>query len=112
MFQNGTGNKIETEMNPHGTPENMSKPGMTNNPNGRPKGSGVRQWLKKISEEIDEETGKTKGHVLAETLWQMAKGKNSKAIDMVIDNIDGKVLQRLQVEPLDVTVKYNDDTES
>ena len=91
-------------MNPKGTPENLSKPGMTNNPNGRPKGKSLRQILRKIMEE--EVDGKTRGERIMEVLEKKAKGGNIKAVEMVIENVDGKLPQAINVEPLSINFTF------
>jgi hypothetical protein len=92
--------------NPGGTPENLSKPGMTNNPNGRPKGTGLRQILRKIMEEEDKETGKTKGERIMEVLEEKAKKGNIRAVEMVIENVDGKLPQAINVDPLNINFTF------
>lgn len=74
------------------------KPGQCGNPKGRPKGKGIRYHMKQIAEEIDLKTGKTEGRLLAEALSKHARKGHSKAIDVIVDGVDGKLAQSLEVK--------------
>lgn len=100
-------------MNKRGTPENLSKPGMTNNPNGRPKGSGIRYWLKKKADEVPPEGDgiKSRGELLADIIWKEAltkKGKNIWSRTAALNHIDGNPPQQIQVEPISISFTYTD----
>ena len=79
------------------------KPGETHNPNGRPKGSGIRSLIRQI---VDEplSSKRTKGEAIAGTLINKAVKGNLGAIGMVIDNVDGKLVQ--PIEPLDINFTF------
>lgn len=93
--------------NPH--PVCKFPKGKSGNPAGRPKGSGIRQWIKIIAEQIDPKSGETNGRILAGHLWRMAKQGHSKAIDVIVDGCDGKLTQSLQIEPINIHVTYSSD---
>ncbi len=76
------------------------KPGQCGNPNGRPKGSGVTDRLKKL---LDEEvTLKGKQTTMAEALAQVVLNKalkgDHKFVKELLDRVEGKVTDKLEVE--------------
>jgi hypothetical protein len=97
------------------------KKGEIRNPYPRQKGTGIRHYIRVIANEEDwdhplyDATGKlcgymTRGEVIAEKLLKEAKkGKVSRLVELAIDNVDGKLLQKMQIEPLEINVTYNKD---
>jgi len=91
---------------PYPDKEHLFKPGQSGNPKGRPPGKSVSYHLKEIQEEIDADTGKTEGRLLAEKLQKMAKRGHSKAIDVVVDRTEGKLTQPVNLEEASINVTY------
>ena len=74
------------------------KPGISGNPNGRPKKENcVSDLLRNKGDEIQAD-GKTKLQAVIETLYQRANEGELKAIDMIFDRLEGKPAQKLEVE--------------
>jgi Family of unknown function (DUF5681) len=71
------------------------KPGHTGNPKGRPKGSSLQRLLKDLLE--FEAGGKSSGELIVEQLIKKACRGNLKAIEIVLDRIEGKARQRIDV---------------
>jgi len=92
---------------PYPDKEHLFKPGQSGNPKGRPKGTGIRQWMKIIMEEVDPETKKKQGEILAEKLLKMAKRGHSKSIDVIVEGVDGKLTQPLNIEECNISVTYS-----
>jgi hypothetical protein len=53
--------------------------------------------LANLLAETDEKTGKRKTRILAEALYDLAKGGSVQALAMVMDRTDGKVPQQIDV---------------
>lgn len=60
-------------------PGNTASPGV-----GRPKGSSVKKHIQKLVEQLHEETGRTKGELLAEVLVAKGLQGEDKAIEMLL----------------------------
>ena len=88
--------------NPNPSPETRFKDGNPGGP-GKPKGSGIRSLIRQI---VDEplSSKRTKGEAIAGTLINKAVKGNLGAIGMVIDNVDGKLVQ--PIEPLDINFTF------
>lgn len=78
-------------------PENINR-------KGRPKKEhSITHQLRALSEEIDEESGKTKAQLLAEKLWALALEEGDKQVMVhIIDRLDGKPKESLEVEQVQV----------
>ena len=73
-------------------------PGVSGNPNGRPKKSNcVSDLLRSKGDEIQED-GRTKLQAVIEKLYERAIEGELKAIDMIFDRLEGKAAQKLEVE--------------
>lgn len=64
---------------------------------GRPRGLTLSQCLRKISDEIDPETGKLNVEVIAEALVKKAKRGWAKHIEVFRDTSEGKPVERIRV---------------
>ena len=74
------------------------KPGISGNPNGRPKKENcVSDLLRNKGDEIQDD-GKTKLQAVIDTLYLRASQGELKAIDMIFDRLEGKPAQKLEVE--------------
>ncbi len=74
-------------------------PGFTANPHGKPKGSRhlttlLREAIEKISSDEDEPADR----LIVKKLVQMAKSGDMRAIELVLDRIDGKASQAVVLE--------------
>lgn len=102
-----TNNREKTGITPYRVgpgkpPKNTQfKPGQTGNPKGRPKGSSLQRLLKDLLE--FETKGISNGAVIVEQLVKKARGGNLKAIEIVLDRIEGKARQRLELGGIDGT---------
>lgn len=94
---------------PGGTP---FKKGQSGNPNGRPKGTlNFNNRIEKMLQEaVKDKSGKEKemADVIVQSLIKQAAMGNMKAIEYLIDKIDGKATQRHEVES---TQNINIDTD-
>ena len=73
-------------------------PGVSGNPNGRPKKSNcVSDLLRNKGDEVQED-GRTKLLAVIETLYERAGEGELKAIDMIFDRLEGKPAQKVEVE--------------
>ena len=74
------------------------KPGISGNPNGRPKKENcVSDLLRNKGDEIQDD-GRTKLQVVIDTLFDRANEGELKAIDMIFDRLEGKAAQKIEVE--------------
>lgn len=71
------------------------QPGRSGNPGGRPKGQTLTSRLRKI---IDQETkdGKDYGDLVMQVLVKAALKGDMKAMSLLLDRVDGKVIQQIQ----------------
>ena len=73
-------------------------PGISGNPNGRPKKENcVSDLLRNKGDEMQPD-GKTKLQAVIETLYERAGEGELKAIDMIFDRLEGKAAQKIEVE--------------
>ena len=73
-------------------------PGVSGNPNGRPKkANSVSDLLRSKGDEVQED-GRTKLQAVIETLYERAGEGELKAIDMIFDRLEGKPAQKLEIE--------------
>ena len=75
--------------NPSPNPSGRFRPGQSGNPGGRAKGRSLSALLR-TQLDADDGEGRTKGDRLAETLVNLALAGNLRAIELVIDRVDGK----------------------
>jgi len=80
----------------------MWKPGQSGNPGGRPKGSSL---TKRLRQALDANDGKLAEIVVKVLLREAAKGKYQHLRE-VLDRVDGKVVQRVE---LNATVQQAQD---
>src|SRR5690349_9336295 len=73
------------------------KPGQSGNPNGRPKGTTISEYLRRESEVLVGD--RTKGEIVAEKAFDLAMGGDMKAIVFISERLDGKVPTRIIAEP-------------
>src|SRR5262245_38389815 len=74
------------------------KPGQSGNPNGRPKGSSLNRLIKdKLDEANRKKLTSSNGEVVAETLVAKATKGNLEAIKIVLDRVEGKPRQRIDL---------------
>jgi hypothetical protein len=84
------------------------KPGETANPNGRPKGSrNLSTILKEYLACEDPETKTTYGEAIMMKLLKNAKAGKEKSIDMVMDRMEGKPLQKQEIKT-DIRIGHED----
>ena len=73
--------------------------GVAGNPGGRPKNEdSLAAQLRELLAEVDEETGKTTGRLLAEKYVELGLGGNVMAITAIADRVDGKPAQSLTLK--------------
>lgn len=79
---------------------NQFTPGKSGNPNGRPKGSGVADRLRRLLEEEVTLKGKklTMADALAQVVLNKAMKGDHKFVKEILDRLDGKVTDRLEVD--------------
>lgn len=80
-------------------PEHLWKPGQSGNPKGRPKGSRhfstlIREAITKVAED----TGTSDDKEIVRALVEKAKAGDLKAVDMVLDRVDGKAEQTINLD--------------
>jgi hypothetical protein len=99
-----SGNRKKTGMS-NKNPPNQFKPGQSGNPNGRPKsGSSWREIISQAVERITDE-GISKKEAITEVLTQMALDGDLRAIEVLMDRMDGKPKQ--VNENRDLTLEEN-----
>lgn len=76
------------------------KPGQSGNPNGRPKGSGVTDQLKKLLHEEIELKGKktTMAEAIAKVCVSKALKGDHRFVKEILDRTEGKVKDQLSVD--------------
>jgi|TARA_Y100001951_G_C11067901_1_gene144444 hypothetical protein len=73
------------------------KPGVSGNPNGRPKGSqSIPDILRKIGDEEGTTDGKSKLDVVMYKVFQYALEGKSWAVQFIADRTEGKALERVE----------------
>ena len=85
-------------------PDHLWKPGQSGNPAGKPK--GARHFSTLIKEAITKvatDTGTSDDILIIQELVAKAKDGDLKAVDMVLDRVDGKAEQTINLDA-DVTV--------
>ena len=80
--------------NPENLIPHQIKPGEVRNPKGRPKGTGITDKLRKI---LDDNEGKG-AQALADAIYAAALSGDPRIISIVLDRIEGKVTDRLEVD--------------
>jgi len=87
------------------------KPGQSGNPSGRPKGSvSIRTEVRKLLQEAAKEgTADTVAKALATRLIKQAFDGDMKAMQMVIEHIDGKPQQSIDLNTTIAEVQILDD---
>jgi hypothetical protein len=84
--------------------------GVSGNPNGRPrKGETFAEALERESEELINNGTLSKRDALAKVLYQEASKGNLKAIEMIMDRIDGKPRQTVDQTNKNVSININQD---
>ena len=85
-------------MNPHGTPENLVHfpPGVSGNPNGRPKGRSITARLRELLEATELggkplKGGKQVADLVAEALLKNAIKGDVRHLQELINRVEGKV---------------------
>ena len=83
-------------MNPHGVPRNLKpfQPGQSGNPSGRPKGSVS---MKAILRRKLAEAEAASAEAIVDALIAEAKGGNLRAIAVILDRLEGKVPDKVEV---------------
>jgi len=83
------------------------KPGVSGNPNGRPKKENcVSDLLRSKGDELQPD-GKTKLQAVIDTLYDRANEGELKAIDMIFDRLEGKPAQKVEVEETKLPRGFN-----
>lgn len=84
---------METGRNPDGT----FAPGYSGG--GRPKKAySITSMLREVGDQVvDAESGETRAQRLAKQLWALAEGGDKQLAQYVIDRLDGKPKERLEV---------------
>ena len=90
------------------------KPGNCANPGGRPKSRLISAELRNKIAEIDpnDSQGRTNAEVVAEKIVEMAKNGDIKAIAEVIDRIEGKATQSMNVLSVQIHASWDKLSES
>ncbi len=82
-------------------------PGVSGNPNGRPKGKTFSGYLRELLEEIDPKTGKENFRLLSEVLLKVASRGDVTAIREFADRIDGRPSQKTDITSNGETITGN-----
>ncbi len=89
----------EQRENSGGPPPNLAPhcypPGVSGNPGGRPKGRSPTALLREVLEEFDGD--KAKVRKMVDTLVKLAIDGDRQAIKDIIERVDGKIADRLEV---------------
>lgn len=87
-------------------PDHLWKPGQSGNPAGKPKGARhFSTLIKEAITKVAEDTGTSDDKEIVKALVAKAKQGDLKAVDMVLDRVDGKAEQTIN---LDADVTMND----
>ena len=87
--------------------EHQWKKGQSGNPKGRPKGTSIERAIKDLLE--DGIKGDDIQKALARVAIQKAMGGDFKFYQMVLERIDGKVVDKVENDTkMDIVVKYED----
>lgn len=87
-------------------PDHLWKPGQSGNPAGKPKGARhFSTLIKEAITKVAEDTGTSDDKEIVKALVMKAKQGDLKAVDMVLDRVDGKAEQTIN---LDADVTLND----
>lgn len=87
-------------------PDHLWKPGQSGNPAGKPKGARhFSTLIKEAITKVAEDTGTSDDKEIVKALVMKAKQGDLKAVDMVLDRVDGKAEQTIN---LDADVTMND----
>ncbi len=85
-------------------PDHLWKPGQSGNPAGKPKGARhFSTLIKEAITKVANDTGTSDDILIVQALVAKAKDGDLKAVDMVLDRIDGKAEQTINLDA-DVTV--------
>ena len=76
----------------------LFQPGNPGGP-GRPKGKGLTARIEEALASPSREPGKDRGQIIAEVLVHEAEIGNMKAIEMILDRVDGKVSDKIMSDP-------------
>jgi len=66
---------------------------------GRPKGKSLTARIEEALASPSREPGKDRGQIIAEVLVHEAEIGNMKAIEMILDRVDGKVSEKIMSDP-------------
>jgi hypothetical protein len=90
-----TKNKLDN----FGSKVNRWQPGQSGNPKGRPpKLLSITGLIKERLDKVDEKTGKTYAQLVAEKCVELALDGNHEAQKEILNRIDGKVVEKHEVE--------------
>ena len=78
-------------------PDGTFARGVSGNPKGRPKGLTITELLRQQAEQVVDESGRTKGEMMAEVAFRLALEGDMRAIEFIIQRLDGKVPDNVQV---------------
>ncbi len=85
-------------------PDHLWKPGQSGNPAGKPKGARhFSTLIKEAITKVANDTGTSDDVLIIQALVAKAKDGDLKAVDMVLDRVDGKAEQTINLDA-DVTV--------
>lgn len=85
-------------------PDHLWKPGQSGNPAGKPKGARhFSTLIKEAITKVANDTGTSDDILIIQALVAKAKDGDLKAVDMVLDRVDGKAEQTINLDA-DVTV--------
>lgn len=89
---------------PKQKPDHLWKPGQSGNPAGKPKGARhFSTLIKEAITKVANDTGTSDDVLIIQALVAKAKDGDLKAVDMVLDRVDGKAEQTINLDA-DVTV--------
>ena len=92
--------KQETNRQKRKAPKTAFKPGQSGNPKGRPKkGLALTDILRDIGN--TKQGNKTKKQMMLEKAYELALSGDLRAIQFIVERIDGKALERLSVNTSD-----------